>query len=100
VADELRVKHILDLAHKQGLLKPSKDTNECWVDPVNTANYLLFLLRRADIQGFSTSQLINRSGLNKNTCLIYLRKLTNLGYLKKEKLAKEEAIWIYEGKAK
>lgn len=74
---------ILPQAHQQGFLKPSERANECLVSTINTANYLLYLLDRAEDNGMTTAQITHHSRLNKNTCKCYLRQLVALGLVKR-----------------
>lgn len=85
---------ILPQADRQGFLGPSDKPNDCLVSTINTANRLLYLL--AQREGMSTSQLAHHSKLNPNTCKCYMRKLSELGWIKKERAenSSSEAFWL------
>jgi hypothetical protein len=92
----MTTKHLLDLfpiAKLRGVLKPQESRDICLSDSLNTANGLLYLLYVSD--GLSTSQLVNRSKLSKNTILCYLRALVSVKLATKDKEAQEEATWYY-----
>jgi len=81
MANQPTIKKILGAAHAQNLLFPSAEENKCLIGYVNTANYLLFLLKQAEGQGLDNEQINKRSGFHINTIKIYMRVLVSLGYV-------------------
>lgn len=96
MADYIRIARVLSLAKEKRYLEPKDQINYCFIDALNTANYFLFILQKAGENGLSTSQVIQRSGLSLNTCKVYLRELTRLGYLIREKENRKDAVWTFK----
>jgi hypothetical protein len=91
-----RIILIIPEALRQGFLKPNREFNICFTDSLNQANFLLWILKEGGSNGLSTSQMVQRSGLNHNTCKCYLREFVKVGLVKKEKAYQCEAIWFYK----
>jgi hypothetical protein len=99
MADNIKIAEIVSLGKRRGYIKPKDEADICLSDYINTANYLLFLLERAEEMGLSTSQIVARSGLNANTCKLYLRQLMLLGLIRKHhEIQNLEAIWIFKNR--
>ncbi len=91
--EELEI--VLEAAKESSFLKPNETENICFVKYLNTANKILWLLQESSDSGLSTSQLCDRTGFNKNTCICYLRCLFNLGLVQREDRKPQETIWFY-----
>lgn len=85
MADEQKVFSILKEAKKQGLIKPSEVTNICFVSYINTANHILLEIQKSSDSKLSTEEIVNHTGLNNNTCKIYLRTLEKLHFINRAK---------------
>jgi len=104
MANQPKMKEILTQAHAQNLLSPSAEKNECLSRHINTANYLLFLLKESNGQGLDNEQFQKRSGLHINTIKVYLRCLNSLGYASRFESANRspkkegalKAVWFYK----
>ena len=86
MADEQKVFSILKEAKKQDLVKPSELTNICFVSYINTANHILLEISKAPKKSITTEGIIKGTGLNGNTCKIYLRVLEKLNFIHKTKI--------------
>ena len=94
MADEQKVFSILKEAKKQDLIKPSEITNPCFVSYVNTANHILLEIQKSSDGKLITEGIVSSTGLNKNTCNIYLRTLEKLNFIHRVKDKKSRAtVW-------
>ncbi|MGD1913724.1 MAG: hypothetical protein ACFB2X_23680 [Rivularia sp. (in: cyanobacteria)] len=85
MADEQKVFSILKEAKKQDLIKPSEITNVCFVSYINIANHILLVIYKTSDGKLSTSEIVTGTGLNSNTCKIYLRSLEKLNFIHRVK---------------
>ena len=85
MADEQKVFSILKEAKKQDLIKPSEITNVCFVSYINTANHILLVIHKTSDGKLSTEEIVTGTGLNRNTCKIYLRSLEKLNFINRVK---------------
>ncbi len=85
MADEQKVFSILKEAKKQDLIKPSEITNLCFVSYINTANHILLEIKKSSGGKLSTEEIVTGTGLNSNTCKIYLRSLGKLHFINRVK---------------
>jgi transcription initiation factor IIE alpha subunit len=85
MADEQKVFSILKEAKKQGLIKASQVTNLCFVSYINTANHILLEIEKKSDGKLSTEEIVTGTGLNQNTCKIYLRSLEKLHFINRVK---------------
>ncbi|MEO1428558.1 MAG: hypothetical protein AAFV71_05710 [Cyanobacteria bacterium J06633_8] len=85
MADEQKVFSILKEARKQDLVKPSEITNLCFVSYINTANHILLEIQKSSGNKLSTEEIVKGTGLNSNTCKIYLRTLEKLNFINRAK---------------
>ena len=95
MADEQKVFSILKEAKKQDLVKPSEITNVCFVSYINTANHILLVIRKTLDAKLSTEEIVTGTGLNSNTCKIYLRSLEKLHLINRAK-DKESKTTVWE----
>ncbi|MEM6754742.1 MAG: hypothetical protein AAF630_17440 [Cyanobacteria bacterium P01_C01_bin.38] len=94
MADEQKVFSILKEARKQDLLKPSEISNPCFVSYINTANHILLVIHKTSGGKLSTEEIVTETGLNSNTCKIYLRTLEKLNFINRAK-DKESKIIVW-----
>ncbi|MCJ8278683.1 MAG: hypothetical protein MJK14_01730 [Rivularia sp. ALOHA_DT_140] len=85
MADEHKVFSILKEAKKQNLIKASEITNPCFVSNINTANHILLVIQKSSDNKLSTEEIFTATGLNSNTCKIYLRTLEKLNFVNRFK---------------
>ena len=94
MADEQKVFSILKEAKKQDLVKPSEITNVCFVSYINTANHILLEIKKSSDGKLSTEEIVTETGLNSNTCKIYLRSLEKLNFINRVKDKESKAtLW-------
>jgi|GEM_PF-3741423 len=82
--DQNKLALVLCSAQERSLIFPSAIPNPAFSDSLNTANYLLYLIKQAGISGLDTEQLISRSSLAFNTVRVFMRELVRLGYVVKQ----------------
>jgi hypothetical protein len=85
MADEQKVFSILKEAKKQDLIKPSEISNPCFVSYINTANHILLVIHKVSGSKLTTEEIVTGTGLNSNTCKIYLRSLEKLNFINRVK---------------
>ncbi|MGB3641649.1 MAG: FaeA/PapI family transcriptional regulator [Rivularia sp. (in: cyanobacteria)] len=95
MADEQKVFSILREAKKQDLIKPSEISNPCFVSYINTANHILLEIKKSLDGKLGTEEIVTGTGLNKNTCKIYLRSLEKLHFIHRVK-DKKSKITVWE----
>ena len=95
MADEQKVFSILKEAKKQDLIKPSEITNVCFVSYINTANHILLVINKPSDSKLTTEEIVTGTGLNSNTCQIYLRSLEKLNFINRVK-DKESKTTLWE----
>ncbi len=94
MADEQKVFSILKEAKKQDLLKPSEISNPCFVSYINTANHILLVIHKTSDGKLSTEEIVQGTGLNGNTCKIYLRSLEKFNFIHRVKDKESKAtVW-------
>ena len=94
MADEQKVFSILKEAKKQDLIKPSEVTNACFVSYINTGNHILLEIKKSCDRKLSTEEIVTGTGLNSNTCKIYLRSLEKLHFIHRVKDKESKAtVW-------
>lgn len=86
---------IVPIALDYGLIHPTGFHNPCLHNSLNNLNYFLWVLQQAGINGLHTSQVQKKTGFDLNTCKIYLRVLVKIGFARRERYAREEAIWYF-----
>lgn len=95
MADEQKVFSILKEAKKQDLIKASEISNPCFVSYINTANHILLVIQKSSDGKLPTEEIVTGTGLNSNTCKIYLRILEKLHFINRVK-DKESKIIVWE----
>ena len=91
--DTSTIKKAIPAAEKQGLLKPCKKPNICFIPSLNQANFLLYLIERSEENGLSAAQIAQRSGLHPTTCKCYIREFVKLKIVVKEQFGRSQAVW-------